>query len=118
MRHAANVAKLAELFRAAQVLAYNERVDRLNAIRLLQALVAAGANCDTPMADAWIRKIALEIGLEDQELYSALTYAGAQNWIANNQKEGWTSLTRTGEAWASHVSTTKRELRRRRRHTK
>jgi hypothetical protein len=34
-------------------LAYNKRVDRLNAIRLLQALVAAGANAKAPMTDAW-----------------------------------------------------------------
>jgi hypothetical protein len=67
-------------------LAYNERVDRLNAIRLLQALVAAGANCDAPMADAWITKIALEIGLQNGKLYSALAYAGTQDWLADNQK--------------------------------
>jgi hypothetical protein len=99
-------------------LAYNERVDRLNAIRLLQALVAAGANANAPMTDAWITKVALEIGLQNGELYSALAYAGTQDWLADNQKEGWTSLTRAGEARASHVSTTKPELRRRQRHTK
>jgi hypothetical protein len=99
-------------------LAYNKRVDRLNAIRLLQALVAAGANANAPMTDAWITKVAREIGLKNGELYSALAYAGTQDWLANNQKEGWTSLTRAGEAWASHVSTTKTELRRRQRRTK
>jgi hypothetical protein len=99
-------------------LAYNKRVDRLNAIRLLQALVAAGANAKAPMTDAWIRKVALEIGLRNGALYSALAYAGTQDWLANNQKEGWTSLTRAGEAWASHVSTTKPELRRQQRQTK
>jgi hypothetical protein len=81
-------------------LAYNERVDRLNAIRLLQALVAAGANFKTPMADRWIQKVALEIGLQDGELYSALAYAGTQDWLADSKKEGWTSLTRAGEAVA------------------
>jgi hypothetical protein len=99
-------------------LAYNKRVDRLNAIRLLQALVAAGANANAPMTDAWITKVAREIGLKNGELYSALAYAGTQDWLANNQKEGWTSLTRAGEAWASHVSTTKPELRRQQRQTK
>jgi hypothetical protein len=99
-------------------LAYNKRVDRLNAIRLLQALVAAGANANAPMTDAWITKVAREIGLKNGELYSALAYAGTQDWLANNQKEGWTSLTRAGEAWASHVSTTKTEMRRRQRRTK
>jgi hypothetical protein len=77
-------------------LAYDKRVDRLNAIRLLQALVAAGANANAPMTDAWIRKVALKIGLQNGALYSALAYAGTQDWLANNQKEGWTSLTRTG----------------------
>ena len=93
-------------------------MDRLNAIRLLQALVAAGANAKAPMTDAWIRKVALEIGLQNGALYSALAYAGTQDWLANNQKEGWTFLTRAGEAWASHVSATKKELRRRQRRTK
>jgi hypothetical protein len=80
---------------------YNERVDRLNAIRLLQALVAAGASAHAPMTDAWIRKVALEIGLQTEKLYSALAYAGTQDWLANNQKEGPTLLTKAGEAWVS-----------------
>jgi hypothetical protein len=45
------------------------------------------------MADAWIKKVALEIGLREGGLYSALAYAGTQDWLADNQKEGWTSLT-------------------------
>ena len=93
--------------------AYNEQMDRLNAIRLLQALVAAGANY-APMADAWIKKVALEIGLRDGKLYSALAYAGTQDWLVDNQKEGSTSLTSGGEAWASPLSTTKTKLGRRR----
>jgi hypothetical protein len=52
------------------------------------------------MADPWIKKVALEIGVKDGELYSALSYAGTQDWIADSQKEGWTSLTRAGEAVA------------------
>ena len=87
-------------------------MDRLNAIRLLQALVAAGANANAPMTDVWIRKIALEIGLKDQELYPAIAYAGTQDWLANGEKEGWTSLTSAGEAWASRFSATKPKLRR------
>jgi hypothetical protein len=58
---------------------YNERVDRLNAIRLLQGLLAAGANANAPMTDAWITKVALEIGLQNGKLYSALAYAGSMN---------------------------------------
>jgi hypothetical protein len=42
-------------------LAYNEQVDRLNAIR---------------------------------------AYARTQDWLANREREGWTSLTRAGEAIA------------------
>jgi hypothetical protein len=80
--------------------------------------LAAGANCDAPTADAWIRKIALEIGLKDQELYSAIAYAGAQDWLAYGEKEGWTSLTSAGETWASRFSATKPKLRRRQRRTK
>jgi hypothetical protein len=79
---------------------YNEYVDRLNAIRLLQALVAAGANSDAPMANAWISRVALEIGLKGEEFRSALVYAGGQDWLDRDQKEGWTSLTREGEAFA------------------
>jgi hypothetical protein len=79
---------------------YNEYVDRLNAIRLLQALVAAGANSDAPMANAWICTVALEIGLKGEEFHSALVYAGGQDWLDRDQKEGWTFLTRVGEALA------------------
>jgi hypothetical protein len=96
---------------------YNERVDRLNAMRLLQALVAAGAYANAPMTDAWITKVALEIGLQNGKLYSALAYAGTQDWLANNQREGPTSLTRAGAA-AARFSTTKTELRRPQRRTK
>src|SRR5262249_379777 len=52
---------------------YNEYVDRLNAIRLLQALVAAGANSDAPMANAWISRVALEIGLKGEEFVPPLS---------------------------------------------
>jgi len=38
---------------------YNARVDRLNAIRLLQALVTAGAKPRTPMDSAWVDKVAV-----------------------------------------------------------
>ena len=66
------------------------------------------------MADAWIKKVALEIGLRDGGLYSALAYAGTEGWLVDNQREGWTSLTSAGEAWASPLSTTKTKLRGRR----
>jgi hypothetical protein len=51
-------------------------MDRADAIRLLQALVAAGMDTRAPRANAWIKKKALEIGLEGNQFVSALTYAG------------------------------------------
>jgi hypothetical protein len=53
-------------------------VDRANAIRLLKALVAAGANSDTLMAGAWIDGIARKASLRGTELASALAYAEGQ----------------------------------------
>ncbi|MFZ2080438.1 MAG: hypothetical protein WAV38_28080, partial [Xanthobacteraceae bacterium] len=38
---------------------YNARVDRLDAMRLLKALVAAGAKPRAPMDKAWIDEIAV-----------------------------------------------------------
>jgi hypothetical protein len=75
-------------------------MDRLNAIRLLQALIAAGKDSSAPMAKGWINKKAWEIGLERQELVSALGYAGNEGWIADGPREGWISLTSKGEAAA------------------
>ena len=55
--------------------AYNARVDGLDAIRLLQALVAAGAKPGAPMDSAWIDKIAVrDVSLHGTELASALAY--------------------------------------------
>ena len=59
--------------------AYNARVDRLDAIRLLQALVAAGANTRAPMASAWVDEIAVrDIELHGTALASAIAYAEGQ----------------------------------------
>jgi hypothetical protein len=52
------------------------QMDRTDAIRLLEALVAAGMNARRPRANAWIEKKALEIGLEGSQFVSALAYAG------------------------------------------
>ena len=55
---------------------YNARVDRLDAIRLLKALVAAGAKPRAPMDRAWVDKIAVrDVSLHGTELASALAYA-------------------------------------------
>ncbi len=71
---------------------------RVGAIRLLKALVAAVANADAPMPNAWIQAKALEIAsLEGDEFLSTLQYAGEQGWIDNSGRAGWTSLTGVGE---------------------
>jgi hypothetical protein len=72
-------------------------VDRANAIRLLKALVAAGANSDTLMAGAWVCGIAQRVSLRGVELASALAYAEGQGWIADGVKKGWMTVTRLGE---------------------
>jgi hypothetical protein len=72
-------------------------VDRANAIRLLKALVAAGANSDTLMAGAWVCGIALKVSLRSTDLASALAYAEGQGWIADSVKKGWLTVTRLGE---------------------
>ena len=64
--------------------AYNARMDRLDAIRLLQALVAAGADSRTPMASAWVDKIAVrDMALHGTALASAIAYAEAEGWLAD-----------------------------------
>ena len=83
-------------------LAYNGRVDRSNAIRLLKALVAAGANSNTLMVNAWVDDIArTEVSLQGTKLSSALAYAQGQRWIADGPRQGWTIITREGEGAAS-----------------
>ena len=81
--------------------AYNGRVDRANAIRLLKALVAAGANSNTLMANAWIYDIAhREASLRGTERSSALAYAEGQGWIADGPRQGWAIITCEGERTA------------------
>ena len=77
-------------------------MDRLDAIRLLKALVAAGANSRTPMASDWIHDMAVrDMSLEGTELASAIAYAEAEGWLADTPtRKGCISLTRTGEAMA------------------
>jgi hypothetical protein len=72
-------------------------MDRANAIRLLKALVAAGANFNTLMAGAWVHDVALKASLRGTNLASALAYAEGQGWIANGVKKGWMTITRSGE---------------------
>ena len=76
-------------------------MDRLDAIRLLKALVAAGANSRTPMGSAWVHEIAMrDMSLQGTELASALAYAEGEGWLADSPRKGWISLTRKGEVIA------------------
>jgi hypothetical protein len=76
-------------------------MDRANAIRLLKALVTAGANSNTLMVKAWVHDIAVRNGsLRSAELSSALAYAEGQGWIADGPRQGWTTITRAGESAA------------------
>ena len=76
-------------------------MDRLDAIRLLQALVAAGAKLRAPMASDWIDKIAVrEMALHGTALASAIAYAKAEGWLTDSPREGWISLTHAGEVIA------------------
>jgi hypothetical protein len=72
-------------------------VDRANAIRLLKTLVAAGANPNTLMVNAWVHDIALKVSLQGTGLASALAYAQEQGWIADGPQKGWKTITRGGE---------------------
>jgi hypothetical protein len=56
---------------------------RADAIRLLQALAAAGMDTRVPRTNVWIEKKALEIGLEGGQFVSALAYAGSEGWLAD-----------------------------------
>jgi hypothetical protein len=78
---------------------YNARVDRLDAIRLLKALVAAGAKPRAPMDSAWIDEIAVrDVSLHGTQLASALAYAEGQRWLTDSRtRKDWIYLTRTGE---------------------
>ena len=78
---------------------YNARVDRLDAIRLLKALLAAGAKPRAPMDSAWIDEIAVrDVSLHGTQLASALAYAEGQRWLTDSRtRKDWIYLTRTGE---------------------
>ena len=79
---------------------FAEPMDHENAIRLLRALVVRGCKSDEPIADAFVRAIALEIGLRN-EFDPAFVYAVRQGWLGESKKWGWTNLTKVGEAAAA-----------------
>ena len=79
-------------------------MDRANAIRLLKALVAAGANSNTLMVNSWVDDIAAgEASLQGTELSSAVAYAEGQGWIADGPRQGWSVITHEGEKVARRV---------------
>jgi hypothetical protein len=74
-------------------------MDRDTAIRLLRLLVARGLGQGDPMANAAIRSIAVQAGL-DNELDGASAYALRQGWLTN-ASPGWSTLTPAGYAVAT-----------------
>lgn len=68
----------------------------MDAIRLLKALVAAGAKPRAPMDSAWIDEIAVrDVSLHGTQLASALAYAKGIAWLGIAQeKVGFPSLVR------------------------
>jgi hypothetical protein len=73
----------------------------LDAIRLLKALVAAGAKPRAPLHSAWIDMIAVrDVPLHGIQLASALAYAEGEGWLVDSPRKGWVSLTRAGEVVA------------------
>ena len=89
---------LAQLLMRRQELA----VDHPNAIRLLKALVAAGASRRAPMDSDWVYQIALRnLSLQVTDLASAIACAERERWLADSQtRKGWIYLTRAGEVIA------------------
>jgi hypothetical protein len=77
-------------------------VNHLNAIRLLQALVAAGASRRAPMASDWVHEIALRnLSLQVTDLASAIACAERERWLAAGRaRKDWIYLTCTGEVVA------------------
>jgi hypothetical protein len=77
-------------------------VNHLNAIRLLQALVAAGASRRAPMPSDWVHEIALrDLSLQVPDLASAIACAEGERWLADSRtRKDWIYLTCTGEVVA------------------
>jgi hypothetical protein len=83
-------------------------VDRFDAVRLLKALVAAGAKPRAPMDRAWINKIAVrDVSLRGTQLASAVAYAEGERWLADSRtRKDWIYLTNAPPAEANPNRTT------------
>ena len=74
-----------------------------NAKLLFKALAAREANLDEPVTDDRIMDVAVQIGLEGDEFYSALHYAADEGWFEDAEvgdSASWVSLTPAGVAAA------------------
>jgi hypothetical protein len=67
-----------------------------NALLLMGALVKSGAQADFLMANARVTDVAVQAGLDGDELDEALTYAGEQGWMQTGESDGWTRITEAG----------------------
>jgi hypothetical protein len=76
----------------------NDDLARADALRLMGALVRAGAQPDHDMGKASISEIACGIGLDGWKLEKALIYADGHSWIDRGATEGWTRITAAGIA--------------------
>ena len=74
-------------------------MERAAAIRLLRVLIARGLRSDAPLADATIKNIALQAGLDD-EFDVARNYAFQQGWLVDVAAD-WSRLSPTGYATAT-----------------
>jgi len=93
---------VSKAFLAQRSMRQESAVNHLNAIRLLKALVAAGASHRAPMASDWVHEIALRnSSLQVTDLASAIACAERERWLADSQtRKGWIYLTRAGEVVA------------------
>ena len=71
-------------------------IEREAAVKLMRALVGAGYIADDQRADAAIEKVALEAGLNREQLKAALKYAREQKWVAETNKAAWSIVTQAG----------------------
>ena len=71
-------------------------MDREAAVKLMRALVDAGFIVDDQRADAAVEKVALEAGLNREQLKAALKYAREQKWIGDSDKAAWCASLKPG----------------------
>ena len=71
-------------------------MEREAAVKLMRALVDAGYIADDQRADAAIEKVALEAGLNREQLKAALKYAREQKWVAETIKRRGASSLKPG----------------------